>query len=144
VWAPQHPLTVQAFVEFVRGALVALPSSSSDTSAIPNLANVFGDHLVDIIWTIDAQLDEFLNDARNQITAAGPSSPTTTALLAKASKVKTNAENDKEKLQTIVKALLVCYSLVVLCFCLKVLSRNLVSSVPTRVENGWTLPSSLA
>ena len=106
-WSSPSSITVQAFVEFLRGVLTSLPSSS-DVSAIPNLASHFGDHLVDIIWTMDAQLDVFIDDVQTEITALGAQESTqATAALVKAKKRKTAVESDKEKVHAIVKGLLV-------------------------------------
>lgn len=90
-WSPEPGLSVQAFADFVRDVLNSLPSSSSSSST----AAIFGEHLIDIIWTIDAQLDEVLGELRAQTQEnANP-------------KVKEAAEGDKEKLQATVRKLLV-------------------------------------
>ncbi|TFK29236.1 hypothetical protein FA15DRAFT_664153 [Coprinopsis marcescibilis] len=132
VWSPEHPLSAHAFVDFVRGVLAGLPSSSSGTSATSIHVNVFGEHLIDIIWTIDTQLDEFLNDARQQIAAVGEAdsgaSANAASFLAKAKKVKMNAENDKAKVQTIVK-LLVEYNIVSLTSCRERLDSTILANV---------------
>ena len=75
---------------------------------------IFGDILVDAIWSIDAELDEVLLDAKvhegsrpgiqSQLFAKGPSYEyKSLAILAKQ-----NAEKDKETLVLVVKKLLVC------------------------------------
>lgn len=100
-WSPEPGLSVQAFADFVRDVLNSLPSSSSSSST----AAVFGDYLIDIIWTIDAQLDEVLGELRAQTQEnATP-------------KVKEAAEGDKEKLQATVRKLLVRAYLVTLLAC---------------------------
>lgn len=107
VWSAGPGLSVQEFVDFVRRVLDGLPSSSSGPST------AFGEHLVDIIWTTDAQLDEILVDARSSLSAIPDQdqsslSPTTVSQLTAIRKAKQVAEGDKEKLQVLVKKLLVC------------------------------------
>ena len=103
---------MQAFTEFVRRTLDSLPSSSSGTLITSEPATLFGEHLIDIIWTVDTELDEILLDARTHlasITEQDQSAlpPSTASQLAKVKKAKQNSEGDKEKLQQIVRKLLV-------------------------------------
>lgn len=106
IWSPQHSLSVHTFVDFVRRVLNDIPSSSSGPST------AFGEHLVDIIWTVDAQLDEILVDARTSLSAISDSdqSSSSSAIVSQLSaikKAKQAAEGDKEKMQVLVKKLLV-------------------------------------
>ncbi|KAJ2920447.1 hypothetical protein H1R20_g16647, partial [Candolleomyces eurysporus] len=105
IWNQNHSLSVQAFVAFVRRVLNDIPSTSSSPST------AFGEHLVDIIWTVDAQLDEILVDARTSLSAISDpdqssASPATVSQLSAIKKAKQAAEGDKEKLQVLVKKLL--------------------------------------
>jgi THO complex subunit 2 len=99
------------FAEFVQSVLARLPSSSQTDPQETSPAAIFGDHLVDMIWAVDTQLDELLNEARVASSASQEQGKKeVAALLAKAKKAQTNAENDKHRIPVIVKKLLVCYS----------------------------------
>lgn len=110
-------------MEFVQSVLINLPSSSQASPKVPSPAVVFGDHLVDMIWSVDTELDELLNEARSAATGIaeqGKSSPKESSreianLVSKAKKAQMNAENDKQRIPVIVKKLLVrhllCFSL---------------------------------
>lgn len=103
-WAPSSLLTPQCFVDFVQSVLVSLPSSSVLSTPIQSNA-FFGDLLVDIVWSIDAQLDELVTDAKAVI--ATVEQTTEASDLHKATGVKQTAEQDKELLVNVVKRLLV-------------------------------------
>lgn len=106
-WSPKHTLSANAFVEFVQSVLNDLPSTSS---TISSNVTVFGEHLVDMMWSVDAELDEVLADSKIALATGGDQGvPNTTvsALLSKAKKAKQNAELDKETIQVIVKKFLV-------------------------------------
>lgn len=72
---------------------------------------IFGDYLVDMIWSVDTELDEFLSEARLAATASAEEinlSPKEMSLLtSKAKKVQQNVENDKQRIPVLVKKLLV-------------------------------------
>lgn len=110
-WSPPHPITPAGFADFVQSVLVSLPSSSTTTAKSPTHATIFGDHLVDMIWSVDTELDELLSEAR----AASTVSPDQSKLpakdfatnITKAKKAQQNAETDKQRIQAIVKKLLV-------------------------------------
>ena len=106
-WSPKNPLSVDSLVAFIQSVVDHLPSSSSGTDKNPNIA-AFGEVLVDILWAIDAELEEVLGDAKNAASAAeqGELSPTT---VAQAVKAKDNAEADKETMVTLIRRLLVRY-----------------------------------
>lgn len=109
-WSPPSPLTITAFVDFVQSVLVNLPSSSQASPKVSSPALIFGDHLVDMIWSVDTELDELLNEARVASTASGEGKLSTkevASLVSKAKKAQTNAENDKQRIPIIVKKLLV-------------------------------------
>lgn len=65
-----------------------------------------------MIWAVDTQLDELLNEARVASSASQEQGKKEIAalLVAKAKRAQTNAENDKQRIPVIVKKLLVCYS----------------------------------
>ncbi|KAJ7067990.1 transcription factor/nuclear export subunit protein 2-domain-containing protein [Mycena amicta] len=125
-WSPKHSLSPPAFVSFVKAVVDGLPSSSSNSS--PMVA-VFGEQLVDTIWSVDSELEEIVLDARNAIANAGDSPSGQLAMaLARAKKAKQNAENDKEILVRVVKQL-VELGIVVPSFCAERLDTAVSSSV---------------
>lgn len=97
------------FAEFVHSVLARLPSSSQTDPQETSPAAIFGDHLVDMIWAVDTQLDELLIEAR-VASATSPEQGKKEVYVAKAKKAQINAENDKQRIPNIVKKLLVCYS----------------------------------
>ncbi|KAK7060210.1 THO2 plays a role in transcriptional elongation [Paramarasmius palmivorus] len=103
---PKHPLTIDDFVAFVQSVLDHLPSSSSSSSTRSSNISVFGEHLVDIVWSLDAGLDEVLVEAKTVVTACEQNGGDMNATLAKAAKVKQQAEADKSTICSIVKKLL--------------------------------------
>lgn len=110
-WSPPHPLTPVAFADFVQSVLINLPSSSNTTANSPTHATIFGDHLVDMIWSVDTELDELLNEARAASAISADQSKLSakdlTTIVSKAKKAQQNAEGDKQRIQAIVKKLLV-------------------------------------
>ena len=95
-------------MEFVTSVLSSLPSTSS---SLPSNAAIFGDHLVDMIWSVDTELDEFLSEARLAATSSAEETNLSTRdmslLTSKARKVQQNVENDKQRIPVLVKRLLV-------------------------------------
>jgi THO complex subunit 2 len=63
---------------------------------------MFGDQLIDMIWSVDAALDEMLSDARLGEDASASDA------VGKMKVLKEEVEKDKGILQTVVKRLLVC------------------------------------
>ena len=110
-WSPPQPLSPAGFAEFVQSVLINLPSSSNTTAKSPSHATIFGDHLVDMIWSVDTELDELLNEARAASAVFADQSKLSTkdlaTIISKAKKAQQNAENDKQRIQAIVKKLLV-------------------------------------
>lgn len=106
-WASSSLLTPQSFVDFVQSVLVSLPSSSVQSRPIRS-DTFFGELLVDIVWSLDAQLDELVTDAKAIIAAAEQT--TEASDLRKATGIKQTAEKDKEFLVEVVKRLLVSAS----------------------------------
>lgn len=91
--------------------LESLPSPSSTRS--PH-AVVFGDLLVDLLWAIDAELDDIHQDTKLALANAEQGNAPAvaegtdaTAVLARVAQAKENAESDKETLADIVKLLVV-------------------------------------
>lgn len=67
--------------------------------------NIFEDQLIDMIWSVDAALDEILSDAK--VDSNGGDATALDATSKTKARKKEEAERDKEILQTIVKRLLV-------------------------------------
>lgn len=105
-WSPKYPLAPAAFVEFVQSVLKELPSSSSSNSN----ATIFGEHLVDMIWSLDLELEELYGDFKSLPggNAGEQGAQVADDTQSKAIKSKRNIENDKETIAVIVKQLLVC------------------------------------
>ncbi|KIK65595.1 hypothetical protein GYMLUDRAFT_70692 [Collybiopsis luxurians FD-317 M1] len=104
--SPKQVLTADFFVTFVRSVLDNLPSTSSNTTS--NVA-AFGEIVVDLIWAVDAELDEVLGDVKSTIAGCGEhGAENQQPILAKANKVKQTAEADKATIVLIVKKLLEC------------------------------------
>jgi THO complex subunit 2 len=100
--------------------LDGLPSSSSGPSANSLNAAIFGELLVDLIWSVDAELEEVIADAKAVIASCGDHgsafktkdtrdtpSKDRSLVLSKVMKAKQNAENDKETVTLVVKKFLV-------------------------------------
>ncbi|KAM6495643.1 Transcription factor/nuclear export subunit protein 2 domain containing protein [Amanita muscaria] len=107
-FSPKPSLSPAAFVDFVRSVLNNLPSSSQSPPQSSQNATIFGEHLVDMIWSLDAELDEIIADAKaiSNWSNEQDKSKSASEALGKAQKAKTNAENDKETIQAIVRRLL--------------------------------------
>lgn len=93
--------------------LHALPSSSSQDGATTKStqALALAELLVDLLWTVDARLDDIISDAKaiaaanqpdGEVVKNQPSEFVVTAL-----KLKENAEKDKEVLADVLRRLLV-------------------------------------
>ncbi|OSX60384.1 hypothetical protein POSPLADRAFT_1058548 [Postia placenta MAD-698-R-SB12] len=109
-WSPKTALTVDAFILFVQAVLERFPSSSS-TSTKSSYVAAFGELLVDIFWSVDAELEEILADIRTVTTAADQanrqgSDAVDKDAVAKAVKSKHDAEADKAMLAGIIRRLL--------------------------------------
>ncbi|EGO01596.1 hypothetical protein SERLA73DRAFT_49063 [Serpula lacrymans var. lacrymans S7.3] len=105
-WSPKNSLAPQALVTFVQSVLNALPSSSSPSQSIKSShAALFGEILVDIVWSIDTQLDELHADAKVAVTVAEQLADRS-LVPNKTSKAKQNVEKDKETLCDLVKRFL--------------------------------------
>ena len=87
-----------------------LPSSSNAAPQSTPRAVAFGEHLVDMIWSLDAELDEIISDAKATISTLSneqDKSKDITENLTRIQRAKANTETDKEMVQAIVKRLLV-------------------------------------
>lgn len=62
-WSPTHTLSPVAFVAFVQSVLEGLPSSSSASSSSLHIT-AFGEILADLIWSVDAELEEIVAEAK--------------------------------------------------------------------------------
>jgi THO complex subunit 2 len=62
-WSPHDTLTADAFLAFLQSVLDGLPSSSTLSTNSSNVAP-FGEIVVDMVWSIDAELDEILADTK--------------------------------------------------------------------------------
>ncbi|KAK7061446.1 THO complex subunit 2 [Favolaschia claudopus] len=132
-WPSRNTISPSTFVSFVKAVLNSLPSSSSKP---PQAASAFGEHLIDMIWAVDAELDEQLTDAQAAIKNCGESPVgSLAAALSKAKKDKQNAESDKETITAIVKQLLE-FGLVVSSFCIERLDTSISASVGLIPDKG--------
>jgi THO complex subunit 2 len=135
-WSPKHTISPSGFLSFVKNVLNGLPSSSSKSPIPSQIVSTFGEHLVDMIWAVDAELDEILADAKNTITNCGDSTTgNVAAALSRAKKAKQNAENDKDIITHIVKQLVVCFFKIGSCMRLTTTNRTLASSFPPSALN---------
>lgn len=119
-WSPKDTLTADSFVAFVQSVLDGLPSSSTTSTASSNAA-IFGEIIVDLIWTVDVELEEIQSDAKATLVNAEHGAESGKKLRCPknytrgssrlfvniAIKSKQNAEQDKETLAYIVKKFLV-------------------------------------
>lgn len=101
-WSSEHALSQTQFIDFVKSVIDCLPSSSSQQRST-RIATL-GDHIIDMIWSVDAVIDEVSNDAKATLSAGDSATPVS---IEKAKLTRQNAEKDKEGLQVIVKRLLV-------------------------------------
>lgn len=120
-WQPkQNALNAQGLVAFIQSVLLALPSSSSARAGPPVQNIVFGEILVDVLWSTDAQLDEFLADAKSALVSSEQApggqqvkdtpKKDTTDSAEHAARLRHFVEQDKETLSELVKRLLVSTS----------------------------------
>lgn len=107
-------LPTQTLVDFIESLLGSLPSSSSVKSSD---AVVFGELLVDLLWTIDIELDDVHSDAKAALASAENGDVSTSAeendaaaVLARVAKAKQSAEADKTTLANLLRSLVVSAS----------------------------------
>ncbi|KIK99679.1 hypothetical protein PAXRUDRAFT_822444 [Paxillus rubicundulus Ve08.2h10] len=105
-WSPSTLLTPQGFVTFIQSVLTSLPSSSTQSGRPPS-NSLLGELLVDIVWSLDAKLDELIADAKAVMAASEQVSDSQKLRdLPKAAQIKLTAEQDKALLTDVVKRLL--------------------------------------
>ncbi|KAI0729395.1 transcription factor/nuclear export subunit protein 2-domain-containing protein [Fomitopsis betulina] len=108
-WPVQPALTVDVFVQFVHSMFERLPSSSS-TAANPPDVVPFSEVLVDVVWSVDTELDDFISDAKSALAeeqkGADGSKTFDRDVVARGLRTKQSAEGDKETLAVIVRRLL--------------------------------------
>lgn len=110
-WGLKWQLGPRDFVNFVVSVLTRLPSSSTLTGSWLSSRDVtlFGEHLVDMIWALDVELEENLLQARTLLAdEAAKKNPAMAKSLEAAKLAKDSAESDKVTLQTIIRSFLVC------------------------------------
>jgi THO complex subunit 2 len=100
-------MTADGLVAFVKNIVESLPSSSSQSSQSLQIAE-FGEALVDLIWTVDLQLDELFGDAKG-ITSAYTKDAPKDGAFEKAVALQKNVEKDKASLSYILRQLVVGY-----------------------------------
>lgn len=117
---PEQGLSIQVFADFLHSMLGSLPSSSATPTSSTNAAALFAEHLLDVLWTIEAQLEEVLAhiDAARSITPP----PSYANHLPKALE---SAQRDKDRFNALVSKLLVGASQVILCSSIHVRLRNM-------------------
>ncbi|KZT71598.1 hypothetical protein DAEQUDRAFT_763816 [Daedalea quercina L-15889] len=108
-WPAQPALTSDSFVKFVQSMFERLPSSSSPASGSSN-AVPFSELLVDVVWSVDAELEDIISDAKSALAeeqkGADSSKLFDRDAVAKGLRTKQSAEEDKETLAVIVRRLL--------------------------------------
>ncbi|KAI0722891.1 transcription factor/nuclear export subunit protein 2-domain-containing protein [Earliella scabrosa] len=103
-WQTKTPLSVDSLIAFIRSVVDRLPSSSTGPEKSLN-AVAFGEILVDVLWSIDSELEDILADAKNAASVAEQGA-LTAATVAQALKAKEHAEADKSTLVVTVRRLL--------------------------------------
>jgi hypothetical protein len=104
-WSGPVPLSVPALAAFARSTLHALPSSSHDTSPSPSGAHALSELLVDAVWALDTQTEDYLADAKAAVTAAEAAAEVKEAQVAAAQTARAQFEKDKETLAELVRRL---------------------------------------
>ncbi|KAI6105439.1 transcription factor/nuclear export subunit protein 2-domain-containing protein [Pisolithus sp. B1] len=126
-WSSKPALTPHTVANFVQSVLLSLPSSSAQGGRSTN--DAYGEMFVDLIWSIDAHLDELLADSK-AIPAtpdpppAGPESKDVPG----ASQTKQALEQDKEILTDIVRKFLSA-NIIDIALCRERLDVSLLASV---------------
>ena len=98
-WSKQKYFTPPTFVAFIQSVLSGLPSTSSSTTE-PSSLTWLGGSLVDMIWSIDIELDELVVEAKSSEGTSGDEQ-------------QRNGERDKQAVADLVKKLLVCEYMIV-------------------------------
>jgi hypothetical protein len=93
-WSKHKCFTPATFVTFVQSVLSSLPSTSSSTTE-PSSLTWLGNSLVDMIWSIDIELDELVVESKSSEGTSG-------------NEHQRCGEKDKQVVADLVKKLLVC------------------------------------
>ena len=93
-WSKHKHFTPATFVTFIQSVLSSLPSTSSSTPE-PSSLTWLGSSLVDMIWSIDIELDELVAESKSGESTSG-------------NEHQKNGETDKQVVADLVKRLLVC------------------------------------
>lgn len=93
-WSNHKHLTPASFVAFVQSVLSGLPSTSSSTPEPSSLTWLRGS-LVDMLWSIDIELDELVAEAKASEATVG-------------NEHQKDGEKDKQVVADLVRKLLVC------------------------------------
>lgn len=103
-------MTVDALIQFVQTMFERLPSSSSTAASSPNVVP-FSEALVDVVWSVDTELEDFISDAKSALAeeqkGADDSKTFDRDAVARGLRTKQSAEEDKETLAVVVRRLLV-------------------------------------
>ena len=73
-WSSKQTLTHEAFVAFVQSVLDGLPSSSSVSTGSSSHAAIFGEIITDMMWSVDAELEEIAGEAKAVVANCGDQS----------------------------------------------------------------------
>ena len=120
-WSSKSRMAPAVLVAFIQTVLNAMPSSSTPTGKSTN-TKLFGEILLDLIWTVDAQLDEILSDVRLLLPVPGKEAERqgenpATFPPPKLTETRQNAEKDKIVLAELVQRLLVRSSICIFLPC---------------------------
>ncbi|KAI5124799.1 hypothetical protein M0805_005432 [Coniferiporia weirii] len=110
---PYSQLNVVMLVAFIRNVLDNLPSTSTASTERSRNLVLFGELIVDLVWAVDAELDELISDARvssgGGVSSSGGDVNESDVAQAKmkTERAKKVAEGDKEILADFLKRLLI-------------------------------------
>jgi THO complex subunit 2 len=99
-------LSAQQIGEFVQAVVNELPSSST-TEQTPQVAT-FGELLIDMIWSVDADLEDEIFDAKAATATKAGEADGMAEYIAKAKEAQVAAESDRKVLAGLTKQLVVC------------------------------------
>ncbi|KAI6151770.1 transcription factor/nuclear export subunit protein 2-domain-containing protein [Pisolithus tinctorius] len=127
-WSSKPPLTPHAMTNLVQSVLLSLPSSSAQRGRSTN-NDAYGEMFVDLIWSIDAHLDELLTDSKTVLAAPDPPPAGQESKDAsRASQTKQSLEHDKEILTDIVRRFLSA-NIIDIALCRERLDVSLLASI---------------
>ena len=75
-WSTSHTITPDEFIALVQSVLDSLPSSSSIPASRSSSANalIIGEILIDMIWSVDAGLEEVIAESKAALSTCGEQS----------------------------------------------------------------------